>query len=86
MPLLNTPEANEWRAILTDQAATAHALKLARAEAVRRYSDLKAPEMWALVEQDTETLARDAWRADVEAKVLWAVYGNGRSSSTADDE
>ena len=85
MPLLDSPEANEWRSILTAQAETAQRLKLARAEAVRRYIDLKAAEMWALVEQDTETEARAAWMADVEAKVLWGVYSAGRTSTDADD-
>lgn len=77
------PTEEMWHIILTAQAQTAHVHKLARAEAVRRHIDLKAPEMWALVELETQDTAEAAWRADVDAKVLWAVHA---STGATEDE
>lgn len=80
------PSESTWRLVLSAQAKTAHAHKLARAAAVRRHIDLKAAEMWALVEQETADTAEAAWVADVEAKVMWAVYGNGRTEDVEDND
>ncbi len=68
-------DAATFRRVLTDQAGTAHALKLARARLVLDATErgTKAAEMWASIDLATAELAEAAWRAEVEAKVLWAV-------------
>jgi hypothetical protein len=70
----STPTEAEWRATLVEQARTARALKIARARAVLQNANEKTPVMWAKVELATVELAEAADRADVAAKVLWAVH------------
>jgi hypothetical protein len=68
------PDEQRWRTVLYEQARTAHALKVARAEAVLRNLAHRQAEMYARVELETRTEAEAAWRADVEAKTLWGAH------------
>lgn len=63
------------RALLTRQAETSRTLKRARAQLVLECLHLKQAEMWANVELGTIAEADAADRADIEAKVLWALKG-----------
>jgi hypothetical protein len=77
MTRIDLQDEDQIRAILTAQAATAHALKLARARLVVDYcaAGMKATELWAHVDLDTAELAEHSARAEIEAKVLWALHG-----------